>query len=53
MLRASIGRAYRFPTVGELFQGQITDLLIVNNKQPEPEAGRRSLERTHSRVATR
>ncbi|MEA3088955.1 MAG: iron complex outerrane recepter protein, partial [Caballeronia sp.] len=31
LLRASIGRAYRFPTVGELFQGQITGLSIVNN----------------------
>jgi iron complex outermembrane receptor protein len=31
LVRASIGRAYRFPTVGELFQGQITGLSIVNN----------------------
>ncbi|WP_133645184.1 TonB-dependent receptor [Paraburkholderia flava] len=30
-LRASIGRAYRFPTVSELFQGQITGSSIVNN----------------------
>ncbi|SEA17489.1 TonB-dependent receptor [Paraburkholderia sartisoli] len=30
-LRASIGRAYRFPTVGELFQGQINGSAIVNN----------------------
>ncbi|WP_027212683.1 TonB-dependent receptor [Burkholderia sp. WSM2232] len=30
-LRASIGRAYRFPTVGELFQGQINGSSIVNN----------------------
>jgi iron complex outermembrane recepter protein len=30
-LRASIGRAYRFPTVGELFQGQINGVSIVNN----------------------
>jgi iron complex outermembrane receptor protein len=30
-LRASIGRAYRFPTVGELFQGQISGSSIVNN----------------------
>ncbi|MDR5854484.1 TonB-dependent receptor [Caballeronia sp. LZ062] len=37
-LRASIGRAYRFPTVGELFQGQINGVSIVNsnpNLQPE------------------
>ncbi|WP_186076296.1 TonB-dependent receptor [Burkholderia gladioli] len=37
-LRASIARAYRFPTVGELFQGQITGSSIVNNNpnlQPE------------------
>ncbi len=30
-LRASIGRAYRFPTVSELFQGQINGFSIVNN----------------------
>ncbi|MFM0489865.1 TonB-dependent receptor [Paraburkholderia graminis] len=30
-LRASIGRAYRFPTVSELFQGQINGSSIVNN----------------------
>jgi iron complex outermembrane recepter protein len=30
-LRASIARAYRFPTVGELFQGQINGSSIVNN----------------------
>lgn len=30
-LRASIGRAYRFATVGELFQGQINGSSIVNN----------------------
>lgn len=30
-LRASIGRAYRFPTVSELFQGQINGSTIVNN----------------------
>ncbi|HEX7933269.1 MAG TPA: TonB-dependent receptor [Paraburkholderia sp.] len=30
-LRASIGRAYRFPTVGELFQGKINGSVIVNN----------------------
>lgn len=30
-VRASIGRAYRFPTVGELFQGQISGSSIVNN----------------------
>lgn len=29
--RASYGRAYRFPTVGELFQGQINGSSIVNN----------------------
>ncbi|MBV6303911.1 TonB-dependent receptor [Candidimonas humi] len=37
-LRASIGRAYRFPTVGELFQGRITGTNLVNNNpnlQPE------------------
>ncbi len=32
ILRASIGRAYRFPTVnGELFQGQINGSSIINN----------------------
>ncbi|PQV54601.1 TonB-dependent receptor [Paraburkholderia sp. BL21I4N1] len=31
ILRASIGRAYRFPTVSELFQGQINGSAIVNN----------------------
>ena len=37
-LRASIGRAYRFPTVGELFQGQINGVSIVNsNPQLQPE----------------
>ncbi|WP_144110410.1 TonB-dependent receptor [Paraburkholderia sp. BCC1886] len=30
-LRASIARAYRFPTVSELFQGQINGSSIVNN----------------------
>ncbi|WP_116134943.1 TonB-dependent receptor [Trinickia diaoshuihuensis] len=30
-LRASVGRAYRFPTVSELFQGQINGSAIVNN----------------------
>jgi iron complex outermembrane receptor protein len=37
-LRASIARAYRFPTVSELFQGQINGASIVNNNpnlQPE------------------
>ncbi|MFT4065833.1 TonB-dependent receptor [Paraburkholderia sp.] len=37
-LRASIGRAYRFPTVSELFQGQINGSALVNNNpnlQPE------------------
>ncbi|MBB5502124.1 TonB-dependent receptor [Paraburkholderia sp. MM5384-R2] len=37
-LRASIARAYRFPTAGELFQGQINGSAIVNNNpylQPE------------------
>ena len=37
-LRASIARAYRFPTVGELFQGRISGSSIVNNNpdlQPE------------------
>ncbi|WP_413193464.1 TonB-dependent receptor [Pararobbsia alpina] len=31
ILRASWGRAYRFPTVGELFQGQINGSSIINN----------------------
>lgn len=38
ILRASVGRAYRFPTVGELFQGKINGSTIVNNNphlQPE------------------
>jgi iron complex outermembrane recepter protein len=30
-LRASVGRAFRFPTVSELFQGQINGSSIVNN----------------------
>ncbi|WP_073101628.1 TonB-dependent receptor [Pollutimonas bauzanensis] len=30
-LRASVGRAYRFPTAGELFQGQINGSSIINN----------------------
>ena len=30
-LRASLARAYRFPTVSELFQGQINGSSIVNN----------------------
>ncbi|MEX3760062.1 TonB-dependent receptor [Paraburkholderia phenoliruptrix] len=30
-LRASVGRAYRFPTVSELFQGQINGSSIINN----------------------
>jgi len=37
-LRASIARAYRFPTVSELFQGQINGSSIINNNpylQPE------------------
>ncbi|HEY2022158.1 TonB-dependent receptor [Paraburkholderia sp.] len=37
-LRASIGRAYRFATVSELFQGQINGSALVNNNpnlQPE------------------
>ncbi|APA88491.2 TonB-dependent receptor [Paraburkholderia sprentiae WSM5005] len=37
-LHASIGRAYRFPTASELFQGQINGSAIVNNNphlQPE------------------
>ncbi|EIN03206.1 TonB-dependent siderophore receptor [Paraburkholderia hospita] len=37
-LRASIARAYRFPTVGELFQGKINGSTIINNNpnlQPE------------------
>lgn len=37
-LRASFGRAYRFPTVGELFQGKINGSTLVNNNpglQPE------------------
>jgi iron complex outermembrane receptor protein len=37
-LRASFGRAYRFPTVGELFQGKINGSTLINhnpNLQPE------------------
>ncbi|CAB3774424.1 TonB-dependent receptor [Paraburkholderia humisilvae] len=37
-LHASIARAYRFPTVGELFQGQTNGVSIINNNpnlQPE------------------
>ena len=37
-VRASIARAYRFPTVSELFQGQINGSSLVNNNpnlQPE------------------
>ncbi|WP_083228677.1 TonB-dependent receptor [Bordetella sp. H567] len=37
-LRASVGRAYRFPTVGELFQGKLNGSTLVNNNpnlQPE------------------
>jgi iron complex outermembrane receptor protein len=30
-LRASVGRAYRFPTVGEMFQGHINGSSIINN----------------------
>jgi iron complex outermembrane receptor protein len=30
-LRASVGKAYRFPTVGELFQGQVNGSSIVFN----------------------
>ncbi|CAB3796382.1 TonB-dependent receptor [Pararobbsia alpina] len=30
-LRASVARAYRFPTVSELFQGQINGSSIINN----------------------
>jgi iron complex outermembrane receptor protein len=30
-LRASIGQAYRFPTVSELFQGSLLGISIVNN----------------------
>lgn len=30
-LRASLGRAYRFPTVSELFQGSLTGSTLVNN----------------------
>jgi iron complex outermembrane recepter protein len=38
-LRASIGRAYRFATVSELFQGQINGSSIVNNNPNlEPES---------------
>jgi len=38
LLRFSIGKAYRFPTVSELFQGKITGNALVNNNpnlQPE------------------
>jgi iron complex outermembrane receptor protein len=37
-LRASVGRAYRFPTAGELFQGRVNGSTLVNNNpdlQPE------------------
>ncbi|PRE45532.1 TonB-dependent receptor [Burkholderia multivorans] len=30
-LRASVARAYRFPTVSELFQGSLTGFTIINN----------------------
>jgi iron complex outermembrane recepter protein len=30
-LRLSVARAYRFPTVGELFQGSFNGLVLVNN----------------------
>jgi iron complex outermembrane recepter protein len=42
-LRASIGRAYRFPTVSELFQGQINGSSIINNNpnlQPEDDVSK-------------
>jgi iron complex outermembrane receptor protein len=31
LLRLSVARAYRFPTVGELFQGSFNGLVLVNN----------------------
>jgi iron complex outermembrane receptor protein len=37
-LRASVGRAYRFPTAAELFQGKINGSTLINNNpglQPE------------------
>lgn len=39
LLRASLGRAYRFPTVAELFQGSPTgsNTIINNNPNLEPE----------------
>jgi len=50
-LRASIGRAYRFPTVGELFQGRISGTSLVNNNpnlQPENDLAKElSAEWTH------
>ncbi|RQH09119.1 TonB-dependent receptor [Paraburkholderia dinghuensis] len=42
-LRASIGRAYRFPTVSELFQGKINGSTIINNNpnlQPEDDVSK-------------
>ncbi|TCG02753.1 ligand-gated channel protein, partial [Paraburkholderia steynii] len=50
-LRASIARAYRFPTVGELFQGKINGSAIINNNpnlQPEDDLSKElSAEWTH------
>jgi iron complex outermembrane receptor protein len=42
-LRFSLARAYRFPTVGELFQGSISGVAIVNNDpnlKPESDLSR-------------
>lgn len=43
LLRLSVARAYRFPTVGELFQGSFSGLAIVNNNpdlKPENDLSR-------------
>ena len=52
-LRASIARAYRFPTVSELFQGQINGSSIVNNNpnlQPEDDLSKElTAEWTHGK----
>lgn len=43
LLRLSLARAYRFPTVGELFQGSFSGLALVNNNpylKPENDLSR-------------
>ncbi len=43
LLRLSVARAYRFPTVGELFQGSFSGLTLVNNNpflKPENDLSR-------------